>query len=217
MLRILSSTQLEGYVVKGKGGPPWEFLAGTVTRIQQDGEALLVSISGSNIENGIIKTRTARIVFLDDTSDFRKMLKTRAVASKLQIGSYISVLCKIKAQERIAADFKYSGLWNFSGYKGRMSVVFGNTPFLKQSKDGSLIAEFIDRDNAHGILYSRMVRFSNSEIKKCASLYMACPKSRTICICGSQLYNKKIQTEEKGFKCKDISYYDCHAFETLPF
>ena len=80
-----------------------------------------------------------------------------------------------------------------------------------------VLAEFIDKDNAHGILYARMVRFSSPEIKKYASLYMACPKSRTICICGPQLYNKKIQTEEKGFKCRDISYYDCHAFETLPF
>ena len=55
MLRILSSSQLEGYVIKGRGGPPWELLAGTVAKIQQDGEALLVCISGSNIENGMIK------------------------------------------------------------------------------------------------------------------------------------------------------------------
>ena len=57
MLRILSSSQLEGYVIKGRGGPPWELLAGTVAKIQQDGEALLVCISGSNIENGMIKIR----------------------------------------------------------------------------------------------------------------------------------------------------------------
>ena len=68
MLRILSSSQLEGYVVKGKGGPPWELLAGNVAKVQQDGDALLVWISGSNVENGIIRTRTAKIVFLDDYS-----------------------------------------------------------------------------------------------------------------------------------------------------
>ena len=94
MLRILSSSQLEGYVIKGRGGPPWELLAGTVAKIQQDGEALLVCISGSNIENGMIKTRTAKVVFVDDYGEYRKMLKTRVVASKIQIGSYISVLCK---------------------------------------------------------------------------------------------------------------------------
>ena len=69
MLRILSSSQLEGYVIKGRGGPPWELLAGTVAKIQQDGEALLVCISGSNIENGMIKTRTAKVVFVDVNPD----------------------------------------------------------------------------------------------------------------------------------------------------
>ena len=35
MLRILSSSQLEGYVIKGRGGPPWELLAGTVAKIHR--------------------------------------------------------------------------------------------------------------------------------------------------------------------------------------
>lgn len=216
MLRILSSSQLEGYVVKGKGGPPWELLAGNVAKVQQDGDALLVWISGSNVENGIIRTRTAKIVFLDDYAEYRKMLKTRIIASKIQVGSYISVLCKIKAQERIASDFKYSGLWSFSGYKGRMSVVVGNTPFLMESKDGVLVAEFLDKDKAHEVVYSRVVRFSRADIKKAASLYMTCPKSRSICICGPRIGKEKVQIDEKGFKYKDISYYDCLAFETLP-
>lgn len=216
MLRILSSSQLEGYVIKGRGGPPWELLAGTVAKIQQDGEALLVCISGSNIENGMIKTRTAKVVFVDDYGEYRKMLKTRVVASKIQIGSYISVLCKIKAQERIAADFKYSGLWNFSGYKGKMSVIIGNTPFLRTADDGALIAEFLDKDRAHEVLYSRIVQFSGEEIKKAASLYMT-GQSRSVCICGPRIRNIKEKTDEKGFKSRDISYYECRAFETLPF
>ena len=73
MLRILSSSQLEGYVIKGRGGPPWELLAGTVAKIQQDGEALLVCISGSNIENGMIKTRTAKVVFVDDKNSISRV------------------------------------------------------------------------------------------------------------------------------------------------
>lgn len=144
------------------------------------------------------------------------MLKTRVVASKIQIGSYISVLCKIKAQERIAADFKYSGLWNFSGYKGKMSVIIGNTPFLRTADDGALIAEFLDKDRAHEVLYSRIVRFSGEEIKKAASLYMT-GQSRSVCICGPRIRNIKEKTDEKGFKSRDISYYECRAFETLPF
>ena len=217
MLRILSSTQLEGYVVKGKGGPPWELLAGSVIKMQQDGEALLVWISGSHVENGILKKRTAKLVFLDDYTEYRKMLKTRAISSKIQVESYISVLCKIKSQERIASDFKFSGLWNFSGYKGKMSVVIGNTPYLMQMKDGTLIAEFVDKDRAHEILYSRRVRFLRPDIIKAANMYMGYPKSRSVCICGPRIHKEKTQINEKGFRCKDISYYDCHAFETLPF
>lgn len=217
MLRILSSTQLEGYVVKGKGGPPWELLAGSVVKMQQDGEALLVWISGSHVENGILKNRTAKLVFLDDYTEYRKMLKTRAISSKVQVGSYISVLCKIKSQERIVSDFKFSGLWNFSGYKGKMSVVIGNTPYLMPMKDGTLIAEFLDKDRAHEVLYSRRVRFLRPDIIKAANMYMGCPKSRSVCICGPRIHKEKTPINEKGFKCKDISYYDCHAFETLPF
>lgn len=204
MLRILNSSELDGYVLQSPGGPPCELLCGTIASIQHTKEGCWVKIRGTNFEDGIFRVRSATIKFVDRGAD-RRMLETRIVASKARIGTFISVLVMIQNNERIALDFKHSGLWRLKGFEGEKNVLLGKTYDFAQSKN-SVKIKFLDYSRRRSAPYKRYARFSNENLIQAAKESFSVPELHpfAVCICGSE------EKEENGEQS-----YECHAFEIL--
>lgn len=189
MLRVLGSTDLEGYVFQTPGGPPCELLTGVVSKIQVVDDAVVVSLRGYNLENGHKVMRVASIMFQNRGSN-RKMLKTRVIAAGVTNGVYLSVLVMQRNNKRIAMDFKFSGLWRFKGYKGEINVLFGKYEDLRLQEN--LVAfRFLDYNTYQKCYYRRTVDISETKMLARAKRDFLASNARRacICICGAEQKN----------------------------
>lgn len=184
MLRILDSRQLDGFVVKSPGGPPFELLSGTIADIcSRPKGGFNVRIRGSYVSGTGTKIMSASLAFIDRGSD-RKLLATRLIAAKAQKGKFISALVMIHDNERIVLDFKYSGLWNLKGYLGEKNVLIGKGYDFTISCQQRDIASAIFPDyNRSGQCFRRKVYFADECLKMAISAFQSETHSM-ICICG---------------------------------
>lgn len=203
MLRILGPAELEGYVLQGTGGPRWELLSGVVSMVQETPETYYVTLRGKNLENGVYVWRSATVAFRNRGAG-RDRMKTRFVAAGIQTGMFLSVLSMQRNNERIAKDFKFSGLWRLKGYKGEKNVILGKYTDPK-IQEGLVSIRFLDYNPSRRCYYRRTVDITDRQILPAAkeNFYYKADKNACICICGPE-------RKEGG-----MSIYHCDRYEML--
>ncbi len=190
MLRILGPTDLEGYVFQSPGAPRCELLVGVISKVQITQDAMIVTIRGENEENGQKIMRSATI-FFKNRGNSRKMLKTRGIAAGLTNGVFISILSMQRNNQRIAMDFKFSGLWRFKGYKGEINVIFGKyNDLLIQNNLVSF--RFFDYNASEKFYYRWTVDIAAPQLLEQAKkdFFSVSKNQACICVCGPSIVEK---------------------------
>lgn len=174
MLRILSPSDLEGYI---KAGPKYELLIGQIIGVQKtapDETVLLLEHEG-------VKAR----VYFRDRGSWESMLSSRILMcdndKRPLTGSFISVLVYYKLEEngliRVAKNFKFRGLWSFKGYKGVKNILVGHP-----SRIGDNVLKFEEYGNSK--LYRRKAILPQGQFTK-RYQYLC------VCVCESEYIEKE--------------------------
>lgn len=201
MLRILNSTELNGFCLKNPGGPPFELLAGNVISITPDGNDYIVCLRGTVYEESSYQQKFARIRFKDRGAN-RKMLATRLEAVNLAVGNFVSVFCMISNGERIALEFRFNGRWVFRGWAGEKNVIIGKVISFKD-KPPYAFAKFMEYGyKKQEAQYTWYVQFTKTAAEY-ARMYLSKDSPFTVCVCGA------------GKKVDQQFWYYCNSFEVI--
>ncbi len=194
MLRVLGPADLEGFVFQSPGAPRCELFAGVISKVQITQDAMIVTIRGENEENGQKIMRSATILF-ENRGGSRKMLMTRGIAAGLTSGVFVSILSMQRNNQRIAMDFKFSGLWRFKGYKGEINVLFGKYSDLR-IQNNIVSFRFWDYNASEHFYYRWTVDITATQILEEEKIDFSSVKRKEacICICGPSIVAKGIHS-----------------------